>query len=63
MDEEMFEAYSQWANDNFIWGKGLGNWCRAYAKEEWKKPPMFKYEFNEELNDHPLCTFGYGRKD
>jgi hypothetical protein len=41
MDEDTFEAYSQWAEDELIWGKGMFNWCRAYSKEEWEKPATY----------------------
>lgn len=58
MDEEMFEAYSQWAEECLVWGRGSGNWCRAYTKEEWEKPSMFKYDTNEIDDNHPLIQFG-----
>lgn len=35
MDEDIFECYSEWANDELIWGRGNNNWCRAYSLEEW----------------------------
>ena len=57
MDEELFEAYCDWAEECLVWGRGSGNWCRAYSKEEWENPPMYKYNFDEEF-DHPLCRFG-----
>lgn len=30
MDEEIFETYSEWADDELIWGKGMYNWCRYF---------------------------------
>lgn len=42
MDGEMFESYCSWAEECLIWGRGSGNWCRAYSKEEWESPSMFK---------------------
>lgn len=57
MDADMFESYSEWANDDLIWGGGQLNWCRAYSKEEWSKESMFKDDEDEYL-DHPLNKFG-----
>lgn len=54
MHEDIIENYTEWANDELIWGKGLYNWTKAYSLEEWAKAPLFKYE---EL-EHPLCRFG-----
>lgn len=38
MDGEMFESYTEWANDELIWGKGLDNWKHwrndAYCPED-----------------------------
>lgn len=59
-DEAQFEAYSEWADKELIWGKGMFNWCRAYTKKEWEKPAFIKFnELDEEvMNNHPLCKFG-----
>ena len=57
-DEAQFEAYSEWAETELIWGKGMFNWCRSYTKEEWKKPSALKLEDEIDVSNHPLCKFG-----
>ncbi len=32
MDEETFIYYSEWANDELVWGKGMFNWCRDWSQ-------------------------------
>ena len=36
MYENEFENYSEWAEQELVWGKGMYNWCRFYSKEERK---------------------------
>ena len=59
-NEAQFEAYSEWAETDLLWGKGMFNWCRSYTKEEWEQPAFLKFdELDEEvMNNHPLCKFG-----
>lgn len=40
MDENDFEIYSEWAEQELVWGKGMYNWCRSYSKEEWEKQKL-----------------------
>lgn len=58
MDGEIYESYCEWAEETLIWGRGAGSWCRAYSKKEWESSQMFKYDFDKELDNHPLCRFG-----
>lgn len=44
MDEFEFETYSEWAEDELVWGKGMYNWCKAYSREEYD-------------NHHPICDY------
>lgn len=37
MNENEFENYSEWAEQELIWDKGMYNWCRSYSKEDQKK--------------------------
>lgn len=48
-DETEFEIYSEWAENELIWGKGMFNWRRLPKEEK----PM-----NYEICEHPFCTFG-----
>lgn len=41
MDEQQFDTYTEWAESELIWGKGLYNWTRAYSLQEWQRPPLF----------------------
>lgn len=49
MYEDFNECYSEWANDELIWGSGKLNWCRAYSLEEWEKKKIQKDDFNYDI--------------
>lgn len=49
MDEDMFETYTEWANDELVWGRGQFNWCRAYSHAEWEKRQSLKDDFNYDI--------------
>lgn len=34
IDENVFCSYSEWANDELVWGKGRYNWCRDFKSRE-----------------------------
>lgn len=59
-DEMQIDAFTEWAETELIWGKGMLNWCRAYSKEEWEQPAVLKFnDFDEEvMNNNPLCKLG-----
>lgn len=44
MEEEIFQTYSEWAQDELVWGKGMYNWCRAYSREEYDSYSMCDYD-------------------
>lgn len=49
MEEIEFITYSEWAENELVWGKGMYNWCQSYTKEEWGNyKPLFDY--NKEDN-------------
>jgi hypothetical protein len=43
MNEEDFELYSQWAEDELVWGKGMYNWCRYYSEDEKYRTSFLDY--------------------
>lgn len=45
MDELEFEIYSEWAENELVWGKGMYNWCRSYIKGDCENDkPFLNYE-------------------
>lgn len=44
MDEEVFENYSEWAEDELVWGKGMYNWCRYFNSS-----PMEYKDFDSDI--------------
>lgn len=46
MDEDF---YTEWAEEELIWGKGMYNWCRAYSQEEWEKESVDICDYSIEI--------------
>ena len=49
-NETEFEAYSEWAETDLIWGKGMYNWSF--------KGHRGTVTDDIDVSNHPLCQFG-----
>lgn len=53
-NETEFAEYSEWAETDLVWGKGMFNWRIKDVNQR-------LIDDDIDVSEHPLCQFGIGK--